>query len=66
MKKIERRAFVCRILAGILALGLALFVGRWFPQGGKWVSAPFTPPPNNTAGHLSGGTSRDGDGDVLP
>ena len=53
MKKIERRAFVCRILAGVLALGLCLFVGKWFLQGGKWVSAAFNRHLYNNAGQLS-------------
>ena len=65
MKKIERRAFVCRILAGVLALGLCLFVGKWFLQGGKWVSAAFNRHLYNNAGQLSCGTVLDRDGDVL-
>ena len=65
MKKIERRAFVCRILAGILALGLCLFVGKWFFQGGSWVSAAFNRHLYNSAGQLSCGTVLDRDGDVL-
>lgn len=65
MKKIEHRAIVCRILAGILALGLCLFVGKWLVKGGSWASSAFNRHLYNSAGQLSSGTVLDRDGDVL-
>jgi cell division protein FtsI/penicillin-binding protein 2 len=65
MKKIDRRAFVCRILAIILAAGLGLFVVRWFLYGGDWASSAFNRHLYNSAGELASGTVLDRDGDVL-
>ncbi|MCI2057415.1 MAG: penicillin-binding protein [Oscillibacter sp.] len=65
MKKIERRAVVCRILALILAVGLAFFVVRFFVKGGSWASSAFNRHLYNTDGVLSSGTVLDADGDVL-
>ena len=36
MKKIERRALLCLLLAAALIAGLALYVGRWALNGGRW------------------------------
>ena len=41
MKKIERRAVLCLVLAGLLLAGLALFLFRFFSDGGHWASSPF-------------------------
>ena len=38
MKKIERRALFCLLLAGVLAAGLVLFCIRWALYGGRWAS----------------------------
>ena len=38
MKKIERRALLCLLLAAALIAGLALYVGRWALNGGRWSS----------------------------
>ena len=38
MRKIERRAMVCLLLAAALVLGLVVFGFRFFLNGGKWVS----------------------------
>lgn len=65
MKNIERRAVVCRVLALLLTVGLALFVGRFFFYGGNWASAAFNRHLYNTDGVLSSGTVLDRDGDVL-
>lgn len=65
MKRIERRAVVCRILAGLLVLGLCLFVGRWFLRADNWASSPFNRHLYNTSGQLSSGTVLDRDGDSL-
>ncbi len=40
MKKIEKRAFFCLLLAGLLALGLGVFSFRLFTRGSQWVSFP--------------------------
>ena len=48
MRKIERRTWICLLIAGILAAGLAVFVVLFFKDGGEWASASFatsTPPP---------------------
>lgn len=65
MKKIERRAIVCRVLAILLAAGLAFFVFRWFTQGGGWASSAFNRHLYNSDGVLASGTVLDRDGDVL-
>lgn len=65
MKKIEKRAFVCWILAFLLLAGLCLFTGLWFVKGGKWASSAFNRHLYNNAGILKSGTVLDRDGDVL-
>ncbi len=65
MKKIERRAVLCRILALLLAAGLAVFLVKYFTQGGSWASSAFNRHLYNTDGVLSSGTVLDRDGDVL-
>lgn len=58
MKRIEKRASVCLMLAAALLLGLGLFAFRFFFSGGKWVAQPFNY-------HLQSGRVLDRDGDVL-
>ena len=65
MKKIDRRAFICRALALLLTAGLALFVVRWGLYGGKWASSAFNRHLYNSDGQLASGTGLDRDGDVL-
>ena len=65
MKKVERRAMVCAILALVLAAGLGLFLVRYVTQGGKWVSAAFNRHLYNTEGVLMTGAVLDRDGDIL-
>ena len=65
MKKIERRAFVCLALAILLAAGLAVFLVRYFLDGGDWASSAFNRHLYNSSGELSSGTVLDRDGDVL-
>lgn len=65
MKKIERRAVVCRILALLLAAGLGIFLFKYFTQGGGWASSAFNRHLYNTDGVLASGTVLDRDGDVL-
>ncbi len=65
MKKIERRAILCRILALVLAAGMVLFLARYLLRGGSWASSAFNRHLYNTAGQLAVGTVLDRDGDVL-
>ncbi len=65
MKKIERRAVVCRILALALAVGLGVFLIRYFIDGGSWASSAFNRHLYDTNGVLASGTVLDRDGDVL-
>jgi peptidoglycan glycosyltransferase len=65
MKRIEKRAVVCAILALVLALGMGLFLLRYFIDGGSWVSSAFNRHLYNNAGQLASGSILDRDGDVL-
>ena len=40
MKKLERRAIICLILAGCLFLGLVIFCFRFVAYGSEWASFP--------------------------
>ena len=65
MKRIEKRAGVCLILAAALVLGLCFYVLRYVIYGGKWVSLAANRHLYNSAGQLSVGRVLDRDGDVL-
>ncbi|MEA4994024.1 MAG: penicillin-binding transpeptidase domain-containing protein [Oscillibacter sp.] len=65
MRKIERRAVLCLLLAGALGLGLLFFVGKFLIHGGGWASSAFNRHLYNNAGVLTSGTVLDRDGDVL-
>ncbi|MEY8388815.1 penicillin-binding transpeptidase domain-containing protein [Oscillospiraceae bacterium 38-13] len=65
MKKIENRAFVCFLLALVLAAGMGLFVLRFLLQGGSWASSAFNRHLYNNQGQLIAGTVADRDGDIL-
>ena len=65
MKKIEKRAALCLLLAAALALGSVVFVFRFFLNGGRWVSFAANRHLYNSAGQLSVGRVLDRDGDVL-
>ena len=65
MKKIERRAVVCSILALLLAIGMGVFLFRYLTDGGSWASSAFNRHLYNTDGVLASGTVLDRDGDVL-
>ena len=65
MRKVERRALVCLLLAGALTLGLLIFVGEFLVKGGSWVSSAFNRHLYNSSGVLTSGTVLDRDGDVL-
>ncbi len=65
MKKIERRAIVCSLLALLLAAGLGVFLVKYLTSGGDWASSAFNRHLYNSDGVLSTGTVLDRDGDVL-
>lgn len=64
MRKLERRAIICLVLAGFLFLGLLLFCFRFVIYGSEWVSFPA----NKhifAAGELDCGSIYDKDGTLL-
>lgn len=65
MRKIERRAVVCAALAALLAVGIGIFLFRYFIDGGDWASSAFNRHLYNNSGVLAAGTVLDRDGDVL-
>ena len=65
MRKIERRAMLCLLLAAALTLGLAVFCFRFFLSGGRWVSFAANRHLYNSQGELAVGRVLDRDGDVL-
>ncbi len=65
MKKIERRAIVCLLLALCLAAGLLIFLVKFLTQGGSWASSAFNRHLYNAQGQLVVGTILDRDGDIL-
>ena len=64
MKKIERRALFCLLLAGVLAAGLVLFCIRWALYGGRWASFAANRHLYNGSGELSVGRVLDRDGEI--
>ena len=65
MKKIEKRAFLCLILAAALILGLGFYVVRYVLYGNRWASFAANRHLYNSQGQLSVGRVLDRDGDVL-
>ncbi len=65
MRKIEKRAALCLLLAAALVLGLGVFCFRFFLSGGKWVSFAANRHLYNSRGELSVGRVLDRDGDLL-
>ena len=65
MRKIEKRAVVCLILALVLLLGTGVFVFRYVTSAGKWVSFAANRHLYNSQGQLAVGRVLDRDGDVL-
>lgn len=64
MRKLERRAIICLLLAGFLFLGLLLFCFRFVAYGSEWASFPA----NKhifAAGELDCGSIYDKDGTLL-
>ena len=65
MKKIERRAFVCSVLAMLLAAGMCIFLFKYVTSGGRWASSAFNRHLYDSSGVLASGTVLDRDGDIL-
>ena len=65
MKKIERRAVLCLVLAGALVLGLLVFLVRFGLYGSRWASSPFNRHLYNSQGMLLSGTVLDRNGTAL-
>ena len=65
MKKIERRAFVCSVLAMLLAAGMCIFLFKYMTSGGRWASSAFNRHLYDSSGVLASGTVLDRDGDIL-
>ena len=65
MKKIEKRALLCLLLAAALLAGSALFVFRFVLNGGKWAAFAANRHLYNSQGQLALGRVLDRDGDVL-
>ena len=60
MRKIERRAMICLILAFALFVGICTFGYRFVRYGSEWASFPA-----NKHLYSSTGTITDRDGDIL-
>ncbi|NCE64170.1 penicillin-binding protein [Pseudoflavonifractor sp. 524-17] len=65
MRKIEKRAVVCLLLAAVLVLGVVLFCVRFVRNAGRWAGFPANRHLYNSKGQLSVGRVLDRDGDVL-
>lgn len=65
MKKIEKRAILCTILAAVLLLGLGIYLYRFVRHGASWASFPSNRHLYNSSGQLASGTVADRDGDIL-
>ena len=65
MRKIERRAIVCVLLALVLAAGLRVFLVKFCLDGGSWASSAFNRHLYDSSGVLAAGTVLDRDGDML-
>lgn len=64
MKKLERRAIICLALAGVLLLGIGLFVFRFVTQGAEWATF-YANDHIYEDGRLAIGKVYDVDGDLL-
>ena len=65
MRKIERRAALCLLIALALIAGLGLFCFRYVTTANVWASYPFNRHMYSNNGQLLSGTITDRDGDVL-
>ena len=65
MRKIEKRAVLCLIIALALIAGLGLFCFRFVTNAADWVAYPYNRHMYSNSGQLLSGTILDRDGDVL-
>lgn len=65
MRKIEKRAVLCLIIALALIAGLGLFCFRFVKNASDWAAYPYNRHMYSNSGQLLSGTILDRDGDVL-
>lgn len=65
MRKIEKRAVLCLIIALALIAGLGLFCFRFVTNAADWAAYPYNRHMYSNSGQLLSGTILDRDGDVL-
>lgn len=65
MRKIEKRAVLCLIIALALIAGLGLFCFRFVKNASDWAAYPYNRHMYSNSGQLLSGTIVDRDGDVL-
>ncbi len=65
MKKIEKRAIMCLLLAGVLVIGLGIFCFRYVKDGSDWAIYSANKQIYNDKGRLSIGTLNDRNGTLL-
>ncbi|MBP3385097.1 MAG: penicillin-binding protein [Firmicutes bacterium] len=65
MKKIERRAIMCLLLAGVLIAGLAVFCFRYVTDGDDWATHTANKQIYNDSGKLEVGSLYDANGVLL-
>lgn len=65
MRKIEKRAFLCLLIALALIAGLGLFCFRFVTNAADWAAYPYNRHMYSNSGQLLSGTILDRDGDVL-
>lgn len=65
MKKIEKRAIMCLLLAGVLVIGLGVFCFRYVKDGGDWATYTANKQIYNDKGKLKTGSLYDRNGKLL-
>ena len=66
MKRIKRRAAAALVLAGLLVIGLGIFLCRLYVHGGDWASYRANAHVFNSNGALVSGAITDRNGSALP
>lgn len=65
MRKIEKRAALCLLIALVLVVGTCIFCFQYITHAAEWASYPFNRHMYSNSGHLLSGTITDRDGDIL-
>lgn len=65
MRKIEKRAIMCLMLAGVLVIGLGIFTYRYIADGSDWAVYTANKQIYNDKGRLKRGTLYDRNGTLL-